>query len=150
MENAPNNVDVISDYSEQHVKRLQDSVHSINTRLSWMIGFSGLLLRFAADLHYPATRITMSILSLAAVACCMGALLPKASGKLASPATLLQEYFGDTEQNCKNYIAKGFAQTAEGLNTLRAWRVRWLQVATALMLLALLSFGLDVLIDSLA
>jgi hypothetical protein len=148
-------------YTESAIKLLNDSINALNSKLSTVIGFAGVLLRFGVDLpgNIPigdtqclsclilkVASITFAFLSI--LTAILG-FLPQTVGTMAYPEDLLvDEYFEDTEENNRIRIVKtwliGYQLILDSIDTKSAG----LKHASIFLLFAAAAYALDSVIAS--
>jgi hypothetical protein len=114
------NTDLIYSYTEALIKAQNESLNRLDTKLGGFLAFTGVLVKFAADLPggnalREATGftcyscivlkvLTFGFLVIAALFLCLG-LTAKLRGKVVSPKVLMKDewYFADKE-NCQCFI----------------------------------------------
>lgn len=89
-----NNVSLAYIYTKEVIEDTNKSLDALNTKLTAVLAFSGLLLRFSGDLpetndFFVAARLVVcSFFGLAVVFCCLG-LQPKVGGAVVVPDDLI-------------------------------------------------------------
>lgn len=128
-----NNAKLAYEYTESYWKTISASVDVVTTKLTATLGFSGLLLKFTADLSnqglYLRLKISACVLLILAIVICGIGLAPKGSGKnLVQPDDLLEtaEWYRETDELCRLYIARGWSKAIKKLEETRTFRVRCL------------------------
>lgn len=130
-----NNINLIYSYTEYRIKMTNDSINALNTKLSAVLGFSATSIIFSINLpnqaFIPNTRheyLCYSCLILKIIVCvllavtifkCIQGLLPKAVGGMTPPEILMNEYYYDTDENCKLVITKTWIEALKEFETLR-------------------------------
>ncbi|PHV61490.1 hypothetical protein [Cyanobacterium aponinum] len=107
MDQEPQNitVDTIYNYTESHIKSLEESITRIDARFSTFIGFSGVLIRLALDLPQASNtmRFLVCLFSVIAILISAIGLGSKQTGDVLHPSALMEDkYFYETEvyQKC--------------------------------------------------
>jgi hypothetical protein len=161
------NIDLIYEYTESVFKNISDNIDKLNTRLTTVIGFSGILLRFAADLpnrgiifDFPLLHIHIEWLSLVLkIGVCLSLLLcvclsawglapKKGAGTMVPPGKLLDEWYYETDERCKLYIAKSWRVGIEQLDSGRLKKAQNLNLAVWLLIVATILFAVDIAISA--
>jgi hypothetical protein len=165
--NKHTNIGLIYEYTENVVKSVGDNIEKLNTRLASVIGFSGILLRFVADLPNTGIKIDCPFLNIHLqslclvlklgvcflLACCiclsaMG-LAPKGgSGTMVPPGMLLDEWYFETDERCRLYIVKSWRVGLENLDSSRIKKAWNLNIAVLLLILATALFALDIALSA--
>lgn len=156
--NPPTNVKLIYDYTEALYKGVSDNIDAINTRLGAVIGFSGLLLRFAVDLPDVSNIIAgfhCNTCLMLKIACCGAAIVSillaafgltgNPAGRIVKPNTLLDKYYTDTEEKCRLYITRTWIQAIEDMRAVRQKQARKLNQAIWALVVAAIASGVDIL-----
>ncbi len=117
-----NNSKLAYEYTKVIWDRINSSYDVVTTKLTTSLGFSGLLLRFAADLSDSSwliyIKIGVCILLTGTVICCGIGLYPIGTGEDAvEPDTYLQdktgEIYGLSEEESYLYIARGLSDSTK-------------------------------------
>ena len=97
-------VDTIYNYTESHIKSLEESITRIDARFSTFIGFSGVLIRIALDLeNHSVIRFLVCLFSVIVIIIGALGLVAKQRGSVLAPSALMEDkYFYETEvyQKC--------------------------------------------------
>jgi hypothetical protein len=147
-------VELIYKYIEHSLQTTSNSIGRLETRITTLLGFSGLLLRFTIDL--PQNLVVYSwelgsifkigiciILALAIVVCVIG-LFPKSSGGVYTASELLDELENHDQSYSMKYIALSRDETLERLDKLRLHKVICLKWVAFLILISTLLFATDI------
>lgn len=148
------NAELIYRYIEHSLQATSTSLSGLGTRLTTLIGFSGLLLRFTIDLPQKVfvmnwnvaigvKILVSSALALAIVVSAFG-LLPQPTGEAYTAEELLDELDGHDEIFSKLYITLSRDKTLQSLDKLRFYRAKCLKWATFLVMFAALLFAIDI------
>lgn len=140
-----NNLDLIYEYSVTFVNWEKAGVQSLNSRLTMVVVFGGVLLRFAIEVEGVWQRLVCVFVMAGIVAAVLG-LRSKPTGILASPETLLNKWYDEDREQCRLYITEGLSQTGCDLNRLRGWKANHLNVAVYAMLMGLAVFAIRVML----
>ena len=151
------NATLVYEYTLRYVEMMRTSYDRLNTRLSALVGFSGLLLKFAADLPSDAQTCPVCLLSkigaclLLGVAVGLGVwgLYAKAIGTIVAPRFLLQdEEYVKPNELCKLTIAKNLSQAADDLSAARRVKARRLNWQIAAVVGAISMFLVNIIVDA--
>lgn len=115
------NTKLAYEYTESVLKDVNKSIDSLNTKMTTIIGFSGVLLRFSADLsdngYCLYIKIAVCALLAIDIGLCIIGLMPSPCGDVVSPKDLLDgEWYYKSDERCRHYIAsawKGAIQQLE-------------------------------------
>jgi hypothetical protein len=129
------NINLIYDYTEYRIKLTNDSINALNTKLSAVLGFSATSIIFSINLPNQAfipnqehLYFCYSCLILKTIVCvllaitifkCIQGLRPKAFGGMTPPEILMEEYYSDTEDNCRLVITKTWIEALKELEMIR-------------------------------
>ncbi|MBE9099195.1 hypothetical protein [Vacuolonema iberomarrocanum] len=147
-------IELIYQYIENSLQATSSSIARLETRITTLFGFSGLLLRFTIDLPQSvficdwdagaAFKVSISISLALAIAISVFGLFPKSTGDAYTAGELLDELKHHNQNYSMEYIAISRDGTLENLDELRLHKVTCLKLITFLILLATLLFALDV------
>ncbi|MBE9033458.1 hypothetical protein IQ266_27380 [filamentous cyanobacterium LEGE 11480] len=153
IENSGNNAKVAYEYTKDVLAEVSSSYNAITTKLTTALGFSGVLLKFAADLSDKSWLIHVKMLVcagliFAVIACGIG-LFPRSSGNGAvPPGTYLYDetgkYYGQTEENFYIQVGRGLERSLKGIEKTRAWRLKCLTATTYAIGLAAIGFAISI------
>lgn len=147
------NIALIYEYTESVIKAANDSVRSLNTKLSGIIGLSGVLLKFAGDLEHSTDwstglQILICILLVAASWVGLLGLQPKDIGDIVRPKELRKDFYYSTEEECRRYIVDNWINAIAQLDQNRDEKQGHLNTAIVFFTLATTLFGLDICLNS--
>lgn len=94
------NVDIIYNYTESHVKSLEESITRIDARFSTFIGFSAVLIRLALDLPDESyiMKIIVCLCSVVTIIISAVGLGAKQIGNVLHPSALMSDkYFNESD-----------------------------------------------------
>jgi hypothetical protein len=147
-------VELIYKYIEQSMQTTSNSIGRLETRITTLLGFSGLLLRFTIDLPQNLVvygwelgsifKIVICIILALAIAVCVFGLFPKSSGDLYTASELLDELDNHDQSYSMKYIALSRDKTLEKLDKLRLRKVTCLKLVAFLILISTLLFATDI------
>lgn len=149
-----NNAKLAYEYTKVIWDRINSSYDTVTTKLTTSLGFSGLLLRFAADLSDSSwliyIKVGICIFSTGSVLFCGIGLYPRGTGADAvEPDTYLEDekgnIYGQSEESSYIYIAKGLSLSIKNIEANRAFRVKCLSIATCFLGIAVLGFAISVI-----
>ena len=152
-EQKANNIEVIQRYTESVYKTIADSISALDTKLTTVIGFSGVLIRFTSDLSicnswFIAARVSVCLLLIGSVICGIVGLVPKPSGPIVTPRELRDDHYYGKEEECRRYITDNLIIAVEQMDRFRAKKRSWLFYGILLLTIGTIVFGLDVAIGS--
>jgi hypothetical protein len=152
MENFPeipqvseqSNIKLIYNYTEYRLKLANDSLNSLNAKLGSIIAFSGAAIGFSINLPnqgFGSTteqlicysclilKILVCLSLIVAVCISMTGFYPQAGGGMTPPHILMDEYYYDSEENCRLVIAKTWLETLDELESMRDTKARFVKKA---------------------
>ena len=100
MEKDLKNIDSIYNYTESHVKSLEESITRIDNRFNTFIGFSAVLIRLCLDLPRESffLQIVLCLLCISAIIVGAIGLQAKEVGNVLHPSALMEDkYFEEDE-----------------------------------------------------
>lgn len=153
--------ELVSHYIEHSYKATTDSLNSLNTRLTTLIGFSGILLRFTIDLPEviihdfqltPIIKIIVSITLFIVILSLIMGLSPKASGSPYTGQELLDKLSQkNTHDECTRFIILHRDKTIEDIDELRLQKTNNLKTSNRLIIIiSIFLFALDIILNSCA
>ena len=145
MAKTEDSLDLIYVYTEGNLKDTIASLNGLNNRLTTAIGFAGVLLRFALDVHQAQIRWGI----VAAVTGCLiisvAGLLAKASGHLVNPEILIRDLWYKPK-DCKKQILSNWLETLNQLDAKRLWKARCLNIAGGCLIVSIFLLAVAVVI----
>ena len=152
--------ELVSHYIEHSYKATTDSLSSLNTRLTTLIGFSGILLRFTIDLPEvviydfqltPVIKTIVSIILFLVILFLIMGLFPKASGSPYTGQELLDKLSQkNTCNECVKFIILHRDETIEDIDKLRLQKTSNLKISNILIVISIFLFALDIALSSCA
>jgi hypothetical protein len=153
-DNNYNNARLTYEYTKVIWDRINASYDVITTKLTTALGFSGLLLRFAADLSdidwliYIKTLIIF-LLVLAILSCGIGLYPLSSGGDAVHPDSYLEDKTGEiyslSEEKSYLYIARSLSKSIKHIEENRKFRMRCLIFTTYSLGLAALGFAVSIM-----
>ena len=146
--NAHNNSEFIYKYTESSIEQIHKSIDIVTGKLTTVIGFSGVLLKFAADMPSNdfqfVLKVGVSICLIFAIGLCGTGIAPQSRGPVVSPDFLLEaEQYRTTEEEVRLIIIKRWIKSAPTLMEVRNRRIKLLQYAIGMLIAAGFLFGLS-------
>ena len=152
--------ELVSHYIEHSYKATIDSLNSLNTRLTTLIGFSGILLRITIDLPEviiydfqltPIIKIIVSIILFLVILSLIMGLSPKASGSPYTGQELLDKLSqNNTHNECLRFIILHRDKTIEDIDKLRVQKTDNLKISNILISVSIFLFALDIILNACA
>jgi len=144
---SPSNVEFIYQYTEKAFQSVNKSNDIATTKLSQVLAFSGILLKFAYDVETDnltyIPKILLLILLISSVLFSCFGLMARSPGDIEiEPDYLLEQQYGMKHEEMLVMICR--ARNNKGipaLKKLRNYRVRWLNLAICCLLTSGLIFG---------
>jgi hypothetical protein len=148
-----NNLEVIQRYTESVHKTIADSISALDTKLTTVIGFSGVLIRFTNDLSicnnwFVAVKITVCLLLIASVIFSAIGLAPRSSGAIVTPRELREDFYYGKNEECRRYITDNLITAIEQMEKFRSRKRHWLFYGILFLTIGTVIFGLDIAIGS--
>jgi hypothetical protein len=146
-----NNINTVYEYTESFLQNLDKSIDSADRKLTTVIGFSGVLLRFANDLSGDGWLLYLKIgvcvfLVIAIILAGLG-LTPKDCGLVVDPDELLEtERYYDSEELCKLRIARAWRDTANELDQYLTSKTKFAAMSIRSLLWAAVLFAIEVIL----
>jgi hypothetical protein len=153
-----NNAKLAYEYTKIVWEKINTSYSTVTTKLTTVLGFSGLLLRFAADLSdfswLVRVKIGICILLTGAVIFCGIGLYPLGTGGDAvNPDQYLEdttgEIYGLSEEESYLYIARGLSYASKAIEKNRSFRLKCLSYACWCLGVAVIGFAISIVGKSL-
>jgi hypothetical protein len=149
-----NNAKLTYEYTKDILREINDSYNAVTSKLTTALGFSGVLLRFAADLSDTAWLIhvkTLICVSLifSVIACGIG-LYPISSGDGAVDQDYYLKdktgkYYGQTEEAVYIQLANGLSKSLKGIERNRKFRIKCLIATTYSIGIASIGFAISIM-----
>ena len=135
------NLDTIYDYTESNLKEAIASMNGLNVRLTAVLGACGFLLKFASEVDWDRLRLAACLLILICIGCCLLGLSATPAGNLASPGVLLDEWYYESDEQCKLYILVNWRETLKQVDAKRFWKASCLNWAFVCLVLSFAVFA---------
>lgn len=148
------NTELIYKYTQDSVDKLEKNVDVVTSRLTTLLGFNGVLIKFAAEMSSVGPlilfKITTITLIAVAIGLCITGLKPVGTGKtLISPADLLRdEPYAMSGEAIRVYIVRAWIDYMSGLMKIRTQRTRLFNNAITLVAIAGMVFAFHSAIES--
>lgn len=148
-----NNAKLTYEYTKDILSAINSSLDAVSGKLTTALGFSGVLLRFAADLSDKSWLINVKMIICAtlvfAIICCGIGLHPISTGKsIVDPDEYLKDTtgknYGQPEENVYIQLANGLSQTIKVTYRNRAFRLKCLMAATYAIGIASIGFAVSI------
>jgi hypothetical protein len=128
-----NNIALIYDYTQKHIESINKSIDILNTKISFFLLLYVLILISNTQFNYLdcflLTGISISIYTL----------LPKATGGVTPPEILMNEYYYESEENCRLVIVKTWLETIIELELIRDRKAKQLYLVGTFLLLSIIA-----------
>jgi hypothetical protein len=153
-----NNAKLAYEYTKVVWEKINTSYSTITTKLTTVLGFSGLLLRFAADLSDFAWLVFVKIgicvlLTGAVISCGIGLYPIGTGGDVINPDQYLEdttgEIYGLSEEESYLYIARGLSYATKAIEKNRIFRLNCLICASWCLGVAVTGFAVSIVGKSL-
>lgn len=151
-ETEQTNIDLIYRYTESFLASINKSIDLLNTKLSAVAGFSGLLMKSVSDLKSDnawgqGTRVLMCALLIWAIWECLVGLSPKKIGPTVGPKELRVDFYYEQEEDCKRLIIDTWLQGICELDKDRDKKMQRLNNAIVGFALAATTLGLATILN---
>lgn len=140
--------ELVYDYSKEYLQSKRKILDSINGRLTTLLGFSGLLLRFCLDLPSgcPSVKLfklgALSLSSCAVLVCCLG-LTTETTGRMINPQDIVEFFLDEKEIEIKERITRTIYETAEDIVASYRRKSRFLNWSIGLATASAIAFGVN-------
>jgi hypothetical protein len=160
--NDPRNYKLAWDYTQSVMKLVNESINILNTKLNTLLGFNGILLRFALDLKgkdimlsgspcYSCLifKIGVCIFSVASVLLIAWGLKTGKSGMTVHPRELLQHqwYYCD-EEDTYLHLTKTLRDGIEDLRQYRDTKAKAFDTALTLLIISAMCLSINIVLAS--
>lgn len=138
------NIKLIYSYTEYRLKLASDSLNALNTKLGSVIAFSGAAIGFSINLPtkqfgviaeqvvcYSCLTLKILVCLCLVIAICMSmaGFYPQAGGGMALPRFLMDEYYGESEEDCRLVITKTWLDTLDDFELMRDKKAEYVKKA---------------------
>lgn len=116
------NSTLIYEYTETYLEDVNKGLDSINQKVTTILGSTGILLRFSADLpstylSLKLTKIGICILLVITIVLCLIILIPQKNGDIVDPSELLEtEWFYKKDELIRLFIARQWLAASQQLD----------------------------------
>lgn len=148
------NISHIKNYVEFYYKNISETSDKIDVRLTGIIGFSSVLLKFAGDLQTDSTlqlilKDITCLFFLGSVGCCLYGVYPKASA-IENPRAFRENmYFLNAEdlEECERDMSDSVMQAAESIGKTVSIKGELLKSAIWAVSLGSLTMAMNILLE---
>lgn len=120
-EGAHNNVELAYEYTKEELENASKSLTGLQGRLVAVLSAAGVLAKFVSDLE--GNRVGLCLLIGMTVGLCLLGLGARGVGRNVPPEDLLyKEWYYESEENCRLYIARSWNESLKEVDSLRDWR----------------------------
>lgn len=150
------NSELIDNYTEIIIGDINKSIDNLASKLIAVMGFSGVLVKFAADMSFEGVLFSVRLLTLLcllmAIAACGTGLYPRSRGPIRlSPEYLLQpDQYNLSEEKLRLVITRHQAKKIPDLHRIQSFRGRCLTTGIGLIIAASILSTLHALILSIS
>lgn len=147
-EEVHNNAEFIHNYTAETVQRINHSIDIGTDKLAKILAFSGVLLKFSADMPSDGYLFAVRFLAIgcitASIGLCGAGLWPKESSKsLPSPKWLLEEQYGLSKDKMYVMLTRSLIDITPSLQQVRDYRLGVLNAAIGLLVAAGFLFAIS-------
>lgn len=153
VESVPEQVNssLIYAYAQDMYAASSRTLTTLDSRLATIIGFSGLMVRFTADLpaQTPLTnglRIGAAVSALVATILSLTGFLSRPTGKIYLPKALLQDWYHEPEDNLRNAITRQWQASIDEFKQLAERKSRKLNASIFALALTAILFALNAIL----
>lgn len=145
-EQERSNIQLIYEYTKLVFNSINENISIVNNKLTTIIGFSALLLRFANDVEdcnqwLVIAKVTLCVFLVVAIILCILGLAPTDSGDVVSPEELRTDYYYAEDEECRRYITDNLINSIDQLDSYRDQKVRYSSWAILFLSLATITFA---------
>ncbi|MDY7006963.1 MAG: hypothetical protein SWX82_24310 [Cyanobacteriota bacterium] len=160
-----NNIILIYNYTEYRIKLTNDSINSLNTKLSTVLGFSATSIVFSinlpnqlflstttqSNLCYSCLILKIGVCIFLAITIfiCVRGFLPKAFGGMTPPQILMDEYYYESDENCRLVITKTWIEALKECENVRDEKAKITNKAIIMLCTAALLAAIDIILATL-
>jgi hypothetical protein len=160
--NNPRNYKLAWDYAQSTMKLVNESISILNTKLNTLLGFNGILLRFALDLKgknlivegFPCyscltLKICVCLFSITSIFFIAVGLKRGKAGYTVHPSELLQRqwYYCD-EENTYLYLTKTLRNGIDDLRQFRDTKAKAFDKALTFLIFAAISLAMNIILSA--
>jgi hypothetical protein len=147
------NSKLIYEYTESYLKYFDRGIDSIKQKVTTVLGFTGVLLKFSADLPDAdilliLTKIGTCILLVASIFICIVTLNPGKSGDVIEPLELLDDYFYKEEDYIRTFIIRQWIETCKQLDEEYDKKAKRLSNCYSCIGFASILFAINIILDT--
>ncbi|PSF30525.1 hypothetical protein C7H19_23730 [Aphanothece hegewaldii CCALA 016] len=147
--NGNSNLSLIHEYTKWVFDSISSSANIINGKFTTVIGFSGILLRFASDLpncnvYFSFAKIGICIFLVLAIIFSAFGIAPHERGAIVSPEELRKDYYYGLDEECRRYTTDNLIEAVEQLRQYRNSKASYLFWAVICLATATVIFGTDI------
>ena len=144
------NGDFIYQYCKEYVDSVETGLDRINQKLTTVVGFSAVLVKFAGDLNATnqiqlTTKWVAIALLLISTVCCLWGLKSQTTGKTTNPEELFYDYWKEEPENIRAFVIKQWLESIKDLQNRASQRSKLLNIAFVCIGLTTLCFTLNYL-----
>jgi hypothetical protein len=140
------NIDFIYKYTENAVNDSEKAIDILIPRLTSVVGFSGILLKFLSDLpessHLSPIKVLAYISVFIAIASAFIGLVSKSSGNVIKPESLYtEEWYVADDELIKAFVIKQWFKTIAEFDDLKHIKRKCLNLSIGFLVIGLLLFS---------
>ena len=145
------NSDFFYQYTERKLEKVYESIDATTAKLTAILGFSGVLLRFTVDLpdwkYVFACKLTVILLLASSIILSSIGLKPKKFGNAVLPETILEpEWYRAKDEMLKLFIGREWLETIDATEKILEDRLYYLNKSIECLIGACLAFGVSILL----
>ncbi|MEO1395883.1 MAG: hypothetical protein AAFV90_23550 [Cyanobacteria bacterium J06634_5] len=143
---SENNVELLYTYTESILKNVNANLDQATAKLTAIIAFSGVLLKFTMDLpgegYFFSSKFLICVLTAITTGFCGAGLLSKSSGDVLKPEELIKpEWYSASPEKFRLYIIRQWIEAIAQLNVLLLETTHYLNWAIGCLVLTSIIFA---------
>lgn len=144
---------LIYEYTESYLRYHIQGLDSIKQKVTTVLGFSGILLKFSAELPdadfwLVLTKVGTCVFLIATIVICIIALSPGKSGDVVEPSELLEDYFRKEDEYIRTFIIRQWVEACKQLDKKYDKKANLLQHCYSCIGLAAILFAINVILNT--
>lgn len=142
------NEKLIYEYTKEYLESKEIGLDRINQKLTVIIGFSAVLIKFAGDLNSAnfllvTTKILAIVLLLISTICSIRGLWSKQTGETIDPEELETDWWYEENEKTKLFVIRQWIQTGKQLDSEAQTRSRLLNISFLCIVLSSICFSVN-------
>jgi len=146
------NSKLIYEHAEKSVEKINKSIDVVTTKLTTSLGFSGVLLKFAADMpssgYLFSLKVCVAAFLLLAICFCGCGLYPKAAGDSLTTRYLREDLYYYPDEEIRRRVIDQKLKSIDELKEVAEFRIAYLNSAILSLMLAAVAFGASIIVEA--